>query len=305
VSTADGMESRFDERRDAAALASHLGTHHHELLLDSQDMEMVVPRLVRHIEEPRMSFSYPNYLTAGMASRWVKVTLSGTGGDELFGGYPWRYSMADAPDPIERYFASWNRLLTPMELKQALSDRVLVDVDLDRPRMIFDRVLAESEGLPVLDRMLHFEFCTFLRGLLVIEDKLSMAHSLEVRVPFLDNQLVDFALTVPADVKLQGGRSKRLFREAMAGVLPEDVRNRDKSGFTPPQAAWFRQTQIGYTERLLMSDRARGRELWRAEFPGRILEEHRTRKRDHRLLLWTMICLEWWHRIFEDGEYIS
>ncbi len=305
VSTADGMETGFDEREDAAALASLLGTHHHELLLDAQDMEMVVPRLVRHIEEPRMSFSYPNYLTAGMASRWVKVALSGTGGDELFGGYPWRYSMADGPDPIERYFVSWTRLLDTVELKEALSDRILVDVDLDRPRQVFDRYFAESEGLPVLDRMLHFEFCTFLRGLLLIEDKLSMAHSLEVRVPFLDNDLVDFAMTVPAEVKLRGGQSKRLFREAMIGTLPEDVRNRDKTGFTPPQAAWFRHEQFGYTERLLLSDRAQDHELWRPDFLRRVLGEHRTRKKDRRLLLWTMICLEWWHRVFEDGEYIS
>jgi len=305
VSTAEGMEAGFDERGDAAALAGLLGTHHHELLLDAQDMEMVVPRLVRHLEEPRMSFSYPNYLTAGMASRWVKVALSGTGGDELFGGYPWRYVMAEEPDPIERYFAFWNRLLTATELKEALSDRVLADIDLDRPRAVFDRVLAESEGLPVLDRMLHFEFRTFLRGLLLIEDKLSMAHSLEVRVPFLDNELVDFAMTVPADVKLRGGQSKRLFREAMVGTLPDNVRNRDKTGFTPPQAAWFRNEQLGYTERLLLSDRAQGRGLWRADFLRRVLEEHRTRKKDRRLLLWTMVCLEWWHRVFEDGEYIS
>ena len=305
VSTADGMETGFDERADAAAIAGLLGTHHHELLVDAQDMEMVIPRLVRYIEEPRMSFSYPNYLTAGMASRWVKVTLSGTGGDELFGGYPWRYSMADDPDPIERYYLSWNRLLSATELKEALGERVLVDADLDRPRIVFDRFLAESEGLPVLDRMLHFEFRTFLHGLLLIEDKLSMAHSLEVRVPFMDNELVDFAMTVPAHVKLREGQSKRLFREAMVGTLPENVRNRDKTGFTPPQAAWFRNEQIGYTERLLLSDRAQERGLWRTDFVRRALEEHRARKRDRRLLLWTMICLEWWHRVFEDGEYIS
>jgi asparagine synthase (glutamine-hydrolysing) len=305
VSTADGMEAGFDERRDARELAELLGTHHHELLLDAQDMEMVIPRMVRYIEEPRMSFSYPNYLTAGMASRWVKVALSGTGGDELFGGYPWRYSMADEPDAIDRYFLSWNRLLTSEELEQALTDRVLGDADLDRPRRVFDGHLSVTEGLPVLDRMLHFEFCTFLRGLLMIEDKLSMAHSLEVRVPFMDNDLVDLAMTIPAKVKLSAGQSKRLFRDAMVGTLPDDVRNRKKTGFTPPQAAWFRDEQAGYAERLLLSDRARARDLWRAGFVRRVLDEHRARRRDRRLLIWTMICLEWWHRVFEDGEYIS
>jgi asparagine synthase (glutamine-hydrolysing) len=305
VSAAEGREAGFDERADAGALAAVLGTHHHELRLDAQDMEMVVARLVRHLEEPRMSFSYPNYLTAGMASRWVKVVLSGTGGDELFGGYPWRYAMAGEPDAIERYFLSWNRLLTATELGDALSPRVLADADLERPRRVFDAVLSESEGLPVLDRMLHFEFSTYLRGLLLLEDKLSMAHSLEVRVPFLDNELVDFAMTVPAAVKLSGGRSKDLFREAMVGTLPEDVRTRDKSGFTPPQAAWFRGEQVRYVEALLLSERARGRGLWREGFVRRVIDEHLASERDRRLLLWTMICLEWWHRIFEDGEHLS
>jgi len=305
VSSASGIEAGFDERADAAALARHLGTHHHELLLDAQDMEMVVPRLVRHLEDPRMSFSYPNYLTAGMTSRWVKVVLSGTGGDELFGGYPWRYEMAGEPDALERYFRSWNRLLGPAELQRALSDRVLAEVDLERPRRVFDGVLAESEGLPTLDRMLHFEFCTFLRGLLVLEDKLSMAHSLEVRVPFLDNELVDFAMTVPAEVKLRGGESKQLFREAMVGILPEEVRVRGKTGFTPPQGAWFANEQLAYTERLLLSERACARDVWRAEFVRRVIDEHRQGTANRRLLLWTMVCLEWWHRVFEDGEYSS
>ena len=275
VSAADGREAEFDERGEAAQLAAVLGTHHHELLLDADDMEMVLPRLVLHLEEPRMSFSYPNFLTAGAVSRWVKVVLSGVGGDELFGGYPWRYQSAGKPDFAERYFTYWNRLLDRPALEDALTDEVRGAIDLDRPRAVFETVMEPVRGLPDLDRALYFETKTYLHGLLLLEDKMSMAHSLESRVPFLDHELVDFLLTVPAKAKLSPRRSKDLFRSAMSGRLPEPVVARRKTGFTPPQAAWFRGSQSEYVDRILLSDRSLGRGLLRPEFLRRTVAEHR------------------------------
>ncbi|HVS28989.1 MAG TPA: asparagine synthase (glutamine-hydrolyzing) [Solirubrobacteraceae bacterium] len=305
TSDAAGMEADFDERADAAELARIIGTHHHELLLRAPDMELVLPRLVRHIEEPRMSFSYPNYLTAGVASRWVKVVLSGAGGDELFGGYPWRYEFAGEPDFAERYFGYWTRLLSSAELAGGLSAGFAADADLERPRRVFDEIIGRADGLPDLDRALYFESKTFLHGLLVIEDKLSMAHSLESRVPFLDNDLVDLTLSIPANRKLDGARSKDLFRRAMAGRLPEQVISRRKTGFTPPQAAWFRGSQGDYVEQILLSERACDRGLFRVDFVKRLLDEHRAGEVDRRLVLWTLTCMEWWHRIFLDGEHAT
>ena len=300
VTGAVGMEAGFDEREDAAALAHTLGTHHHELLLDSHDLEMVLPRVVLHLEEPRMNFSYPNYLTAGFASRWVKVVLSSVGGDELFAGYPWRYKLADAPDFLERYYGAWSRLLTRDELSAGLAGNG-DGVDLDRPRHLYDGVMATTEGLPPLERMLYYELKTYLHGLLLVEDKLSMAHSLESRVPFLDNELVELALTIPASLKLNGGVSKGLFREAMRGRLPDPVLARGKTGFVPPQGTWFKQTP--YLESVLLSERARSRGLYQPGFIERLIGEHRAGARDRRLVLWTLLCLEWWHRIFIDGEH--
>jgi asparagine synthase (glutamine-hydrolysing) len=303
TSGAEGMEAEFDERRDAVELARELGTHHHELLLDPHDLEMVLPRLVYRIEEPRMSFSYPNYLTAGMASRWVKVVLSGVGGDELFGGYPWRYAIAEEADFMERYYDYWTRLLSVDEMKRAFAPEFLAQLDLDHPRATFDSIIGPSEGLSALDRILYFESKTFLHGLLVIEDKLSMAHSLESRVPFLDNDLVDFVLRLPAEVKLKGARSKDLFRSAMSGKLPDNVVHRKKTGFTPPQATWFQGSQSNYLEAVLFSERALDRGLFRTEFIRDVLEGHRSGRTDRRLLIWTLLCMEWWHRIFIDGEH--
>lgn len=303
VSDATGMEAGFDERADAARLAAELGTHHHELVLDHHDMEMVLPRLVRHLEEPRMSFSYPNYLTAGFASRWVKVVLSGCGGDEMFGGYPWRYAMADEPDFPESYFGLWTRLLSQDEMREGFRPELLAEMDLERPRAVFDEAMAPASDLPPLDQVLFFESKTYLHGLLIVEDKLNMAHSLESRVPFLDNDLVDYCLTVPAELKLETGRSKDLFRRAMVNLLPEEVRTRKKTGFTPPQAAWFRSGQADYLAKILLSDRARERGVLRPEFAERLLREHRTGESDRRLVLWTLLCVEWWQRIFIDGEH--
>jgi asparagine synthase (glutamine-hydrolysing) len=304
VSGASGMEAGFDERADAADMARELGTHHHELLLDSHDLEMVLPRMMRWLEEPRMSFAYPNYLTAGFASRWVKVVLSGVGGDELFGGYPWRYEIAGQPDFVERYFQYWHRLIPPSELPEALVPAAADGIDPERPRRVFDDIFGATEGLPALDRILHFEFRTFMHGLLVLEDKLSMAHSLESRVPFLDNDLVDLVFAIPAAAKLDGARSKDLFRRAMGGSLPAKVVARKKTGFTPPQAAWFQGSQADYVARVLLSDRATERGPFRVEFVERVLGEHRSGRRDRRLLIWTLLCMEWWHRIFIDGEHV-
>jgi asparagine synthase (glutamine-hydrolysing) len=303
VSTAAGLEAEFDERADAAQLAAVIGTHHHELLLDAAEAEMVLPRMMRYLEEPRMSFSYPNYLTAGLASRWVKVVLSGAGGDEMLGGYPWRYGFAARPDFPEGYYDYWTRLLDADEMAGALAPSAQSEIDLSRPRAVFDALMAESEHLEPLDRTLYFESRTFLHGLLVIEDKLSMAHSLETRVPFLDNELVDFLLTVPAARKLEEQRSKDLFRKAVSGLLPEPVVARKKTGFVPPQAAWFRGEQSAYLEAILLSDRTLERGVLRPEFVRRVVEEHFAGAADRRLLLWTLLCMEWWHRVFVDGEH--
>jgi asparagine synthase (glutamine-hydrolysing) len=302
VSGAAGLEAGFDELDDARELARTLGTHHHDLRLDATDMEMVLPRMVRHLEEPRMNFSYPNYFAAGLTSRWVKVVLSGAGGDELFGGYPWRYEKGDRDDFPDSYFDYWNRLLTPQELAEALTPEVLSQVDLERPRAVFDEVMEESEGLSNLDRILYYESRTYLHGLLVLEDKLSMAHSLESRVPFLDHELVDLALALPAERKIWGARSKELFREAVGNILPPSVASRRKTGFTPPQAAWFRGPQAAYVRRVL-TERAPARGIFRPAFLERVLSEHESGARDRHHLIWTLLCLEWWHRIFIEREH--
>jgi asparagine synthase (glutamine-hydrolysing) len=231
--------------------------------------------------------------------------LSGAGGDELFGGYPWRYTVAGRDDFRDAFFGSWLRLLPDQNWSEVMHPSMLDGLDISRPRAVFDGVLDRVAGAPPLDQMLYFEKTTFLHGLLIVEDKLSMAHSLETRVPFLANGLVDLVLTVPASMLLLDGQSKGLFRRAMSTVLPESVLGRKKTGFTPPQAAWFRGRQGEFVERTLLSERACDRGVLNVDFVRRAVSDHRSGSEDRRLLLWTLLCLEWWHRIFVDGEHAT
>ncbi len=181
------------------------------MVLKAGDMERVMPRLAWHLEEPRVGQSYPNYYTAQLASKFVKVVLSGGGGDELFGGYPWRYYRAvvndDFENYIDKYYAFWQRLIPNQAISKVFKP-IWNDVSHVWTRDIFRDVFKnrkERVNSPedYVNHSLYFEARTFLHGLLVVEDKLSMAHSLETRAPFLDNDLVDFAMQIPASMKLR------------------------------------------------------------------------------------------------------
>ena len=164
-----------------------------------------------HLEEPRVGQSYPNYYAAHLASKFVKVVLSGSGGDELFGGYPWRYYRAaqslNFENFIDNYYKYWQRLASNSELRKIFKP-IWSDVRHVLTRDIFKEVFTNHEtdiSTPedFVNHSLYFEAKTFLHGLLLVEDKLSMAHGLENRVPFLDNDLVDFAMDCPVNLKLR------------------------------------------------------------------------------------------------------
>ena len=172
------------------------------MVLKSGDMERCLGILAYHLEEPRVGQSYPNYYAAQLASKFVKVVLSGTGSDELFGGYPWRYYRAAVNNSfdeyINKYYLFWQRLIPNKEIKNVFKP-IWKDVCNVWTKDIFRDVFSNHENHlenpeDYINHSLYFEAKTFLHGLLIVEDKLSMSHSLETRVPFLDNDLVDFAL---------------------------------------------------------------------------------------------------------------
>ena len=252
-------ELNFDERSAAAEIAALVGATQFEMLIGPEHVRKCLPKLVRHLEEPRVGQSYPNYYAAELASRFVKVAFAGTGGDEILGGYPWRYppeGMA-LSDLDTWHFNIWRRLLTEGQVKSFLAP-LGEELAGFNPREVHRKLLASDklslkDGTDPLSAALNFEAKTFLPGLLAVEDRLSMAHGLEVRVPFLDNDLVEFCQGLPrpsrlgrtvpkqADVRLwrKTSNGKQLLRQAMKGALPDRLLRATKQGFSGPDTMWF------------------------------------------------------------------
>ena len=323
LSSASGLELSFDERTKAEAMSAKFKTEHYEMVLKAGDMERCLPKLAQHIEEPRVGQSYPNYYAAQLASKFVKVVLSGAGGDELFGGYPWRYYRASVCDDfeqyIDKYYLYWQRLVDNRELKQMFAP-VWNEVSGVWTRDIFrDVFLTHDNELDrpedYINHSLYFEAKTFLHGLFVIEDKLSMAHSLETRVPFMDNDLVDFAMQCPVNFKLNnlaqvvrinendhGDKQgtffqrtkdgKQILRNVMRAYIPEQIAESVKQGFSAPDASWFKGESIEFVKDSLLNPNARLFEIFDREMTVKLIKEHITGRQNRRLLIWSLLNYE-------------
>jgi asparagine synthase (glutamine-hydrolysing) len=298
------LEQFFDERTESHRLACHLGTIHHELGLGPDAMVPVLPHVVWHLDEPRVGISYQVYYTAKLISRYVTVVLSGVGGDELFAGYPWRYEpiLALSNGAFEQaYYRLWIRFLTDKEKRQFFTEEVNQTLGDFSTFESFRAVLSSADAADSLHRALYFDFKTFLNGLLVVDDKLSMAHSVEARVPFLDNELVDYVTRIPAEFKLQAGQSKVVLRQAMQGLLPDETLFRRKQGFTPPEQTWYKGESLTYIRDLILNPRALERGYFQPAYLEKILDDHLNNRRNNRFLIWSLLCFEWWNRLFIDG----
>ena len=302
--SASEFEQYFDERAESSKLARLLGTQHHELELGADAMVAALPRVVWHLDEPRVGISYQVYYTAEMVRRYVTVVLSGVGGDELFAGYPWRYQRVLGLNHgafETEYYQQCIRLLAEEERRALFTselNRALGDFSTFES---FRSVLQGADGFDPLHKALYFDFKTFLNGLLLVDDKLTMAHSLEGRVPFLDNDLVETAARIPAEFKLRQDQSKIVLKQAMRGLLPDETLNRRKQGFTPPDASWYKQS-MSYIRDLILSPRAMDRGIFRPSYVEKILDDHLNDRRNHRFLIWSLMCFEWWNRLFVDRE---
>jgi len=268
---------------------------------------------------------------ARLASKFVKVVLSGGGGDELFAGYPWRYyrgmRTTGRDGYYQAYYDYWQRLIPDEDRPTFFNSQTHARTKEFPPFDAFKQVFA-GRDLPLdtvegrVDASLYFELKTFLHGLLVVEDKVSMAHSLETRVPFLDNDLVDFALSIPARFKLrdltrapivdEDEPSKRLMyhaqpnndgkivlREAMSRLIPGEVTSRAKQGFSAPDASWFRGESIQYVNALLRSPKALIYDFVCRGYVENILDQHTAGRVNRRLLIWSLLSFEWWLRTFK------
>ena len=299
------LEKYFDETRESHALSRLLGTQHHEFKLGPHAMAPVFPWVVWHLDEPRVGISYQVYYTAQSISRYVKVVLSGVGGDELFAGYPWRYEsfMDSGTEDFENQFYQASiRFLNDDEKKKFFIGQIGQSLGDFSTREAVCQILRRAQTSDRLHQAMYFDFKTFLNGLLMVDDKLSMAHSLETRVPFLDNELVDFAVRIPSDFKWQKGEGKKVLRAAFKSLLPDDILHRRKQGFTPPAESWYRGPNRAFVEDLILGKRACARGYFEPSYLRQILDEHVENKRNHRFLIWSLMSFEWWNRLFVDRD---
>lgn len=333
LTSASGLELGFDERRAAERMSYLFRTEHYEMVLKAGDMERAMGDLVWALEEPRVGVSYPNYYAAKLASRFGKVVLSGSGGDELFAGYPWRYWRSVSGDSfdhfVDDYYAFWQRLLPNGTYEKILAP-VWNEVRGLDSRAVFHSVFVDppkrlSGPEHYVNHSLYFEAKTFLHGLLVLEDKLSMAHGLESRVPLLDNDLVDLACRIPVRYKLggldqivrldenmpapKGARyfektrdGKLILRDLMRRYVPEDIADGVKQGFSGPDASWFRGESIDYVRRRLMNGSALIFDYLDRSVVTSLLTEHLEGHANRRLFVWSMLYLEEFLHTFMSGE---
>jgi len=322
LSSATGRELRFDERVQAEALASLLHTEHFEIVLNSSDMERCLDTVVAQLEEPRVGQSYPNYLIARLASKFVKVVMTGVGGDELFGGYPWRYFVSDTSLEFDQfassYYKTWHRLVSNRELRQIFAP-IWPRVSEVNTEAIFRNVFKfPQEKLTTYENYvnscLYFEAKTFLPGLLVVEDKLSMAHGLETRVPLLDNDLVDFAMRCPISMKVPRptnkiaidenlevnktnyyyetlGSGKHLLRQVMSSIVPRVDPDSRKQGFSAPDSTWFMHQSRNYVMARLVDSELEMYNYLDYRSVMNAVEEHVSGKRNRRLLIWSLLSM--------------
>lgn len=333
LSNVSNLEKKFDETKKAKLASSFLGTNHFETQIYPSDIEKCLSQLVYHLEEPRVGQSYPNFYAASLSSSHLKVVMSGAGGDELFAGYPWRYypvlDLANKKDFLDSHFLSWNRLLEPMQLKKLFAP---LNIDLDRPRRVYNEYFADLEDRRltpeiIANECLTFEAKTFLQGLFVVEDKISMAHGLETRVPFMDNDLVNFAMKCPIHLKLGEFTSfktklrenisdansvhakhvdgKMILRKMLGEYVPQEIQNARKQGFSSPDATWFRDKSSDFVLNHIHDNKKLLHSIMDTRMIDEIISNHMTGKNNSRLLIWSFLYMGEFLKQFSPSERSS
>jgi asparagine synthase (glutamine-hydrolysing) len=327
-------ESAFDELPHARQVAAQFSTEHHDIVL-RPDAVQIVEDLTWYLDEPFGDTSaIPTYMVSRLAAAHVKVVLSGDGGDELFAGYD-KYVVEERerqrdqiPAPLRTLAGHIGRLMPHgMTGRHFLRHLRLSGAQryLDASTMFRDdemRSLFRSDAYRQMHRSVVAEPLEHLRGysedwlsavqyrdlhtylpldILTKVDRATMAHSLEARPPLLDHRLAEFAATIPARYRLRGGTTKYLFKQAMRGILPDGIIDRQKHGFAVPIAAWLRGDLAEFARGLLLSSACRDRGVFETSHVERLLALN-ARGRDLDLQLWTMLSFELWCQRFLDGS---
>jgi asparagine synthase (glutamine-hydrolysing) len=339
-------EREANELEYARLVSRAFKTDHHEVIVSPEEFFKALPRLVWHEDEP---LAHPSsvalYFVSELASRHVKVVLTGEGSDEMLAGYDRyrktiynlslgaRYHNA-APEALRRAMRSAiDRLPRGSKARRKLS-RTFLCLDPDIESIYFDNFsvfsramqrslltaeaseaigpvdpyrevsgyLKSTDAETLLDRLLYADTKTYLHELLMKQDQMSMAASIESRVPFLDHKLVEYTARLPERMKLRGWTTKYILRRSMEGVLPREILRRRKMGFPVPVGAWFRGQYRSVIDEYVLSERTLERGLFDRTFVRNLVEQHQSGTENHSERLWSLVNFEIWQRRFIDGE---
>ena len=326
-------EREFDESEHAAEVASALGTEHTQLVV-RPDAELLFEQVARALDEPFGDPSaLPTFLVSYLARRDVTVALSGDGGDELFGGYTRYFELNGARSlpPIARSVlrnvalrlphATYgrNRLLSlgrtmrgryagtvALPLREA--EGGLLREDVARRAVPFDKTLdrwfTDGSARDFMTQLMIVDVQSYLPGdILTKVDRMSMAQSLEARVPLLDHEIAEFALSLPPSLKFRDGVGKWVLRRALGDRVPDEVFRRPKQGFDVPLRDWFRGP---LAHRLAaLSDRSSTvYDFVEPRAVERIVQEHRVGRRDHARTIWRLVMFDQWSRLYSTGAFV-
>lgn len=332
----------YDELPYARMVANHFRTDHHELVVNSADLTQYWPLLTWHRDEPvSESSDLGVYLVSKLARQHVKVVLSGEGGDELFAGYPkyvvdWiaryyhlipqairngiiqpfieslPYSMRklktaarNISQPAPQRWMNWFGVFNGQLKDNLLSPSLKATIDLDSSRA-FRGWLERNPQRDDLSSMLYLDTKIWLPdNLLMKGDKMTMAASLESRMPLLDYKLIEYAASIPSSAKIKSLKAKYLLKRAFADFLPEPILTRKKMGFNVPTGIWFREGQRDMITKLLLSERIRNRGCFNHEYIERIVQDHLAGKTNYQAQIFMLASLELWFRVFIDPTRLA
>jgi asparagine synthase (glutamine-hydrolysing) len=338
-------EREANELGYARMVARAFGTDHHEVIVSPQQFFDTLPALVYQEDEPiAHPSSVPLYFVSELASRHVKVVLTGEGSDELLAGYDkyrktvfnlalgraYQHTMPRSmrrlveqaiiklngtsrirqklsrtflclqPEIEDIYFDNFSVFSRVMQ-RRLFTDEAREQMTQDDPYRTSLDLLGTASSDSLLDQLLSADIKTYLHELLMKQDQMSMAASIESRVPFLDHKLVEFAAALPVNMKLRGLTTKFILRKAMSGRLPKEILTRPKMGFPVPVGAWLRGKFSHVVDEYVLNARAFERGIFNPVFVRELVARHRAGE-NHTERLWALINFEIWQRRFLDGE---
>jgi asparagine synthase (glutamine-hydrolysing) len=337
-------DDSYNELPDSQAVSDYFGTNHHSEILDP-DITSLAEKLLAHLDEPLADTSIlPTFLVSKLASRDVKVVLSGDGGDELFAGYDTyladQYSRLYEwipgavrsttfptlatllpPQPTKKGFinkakrwveggalepnlhhARWMVFLNEVDKAKLFTPEIRTALDGSSVPALFSDRFREAEQFDRLAQQQYVDVKTYLADdILTKVDRMSMAVSIEARVPLLDYHIVEFALNLPPQLKMKGTRTKIILRKAVQSLLPETVLKKTKQGFSIPMKHWLRSSLKPMMQDLLSVESIRRQGYFNSQMVTTWVQEHLDGRMNHSHRLWSLIVFQHWYRTYCSG----